>query len=112
MAETSDKQSKVVGEKSSYAIDASGQKGDVRFYLYTVNCCLLIVPPSSSIMLPSSWTAGCLSMQVIYVEDTFNSDEAEGVRLTDDLTVGKQIAGGTQVSVAEKVQFKPSGWTW
>lgn len=51
-------------------------------------------------------------MQVIYVEDTFNSDEAEGVRLTDDLTVGKQIAGGTQVSMAEKVQFKPSGWTW
>lgn len=35
MAETSDKQSKVVGEKSSYAIDASGQKGDVRFHLYT-----------------------------------------------------------------------------
>ena len=36
--------------------------------------------------------------QVIYVEDSFNSDEAEGVRLTEDLTVGKQIAGGTQVS--------------
>lgn len=37
-------------------------------------------------------------MQVIYVEDTFNSDEAEGVRLTEELTVGKQMAGGTQVS--------------
>ena len=37
-------------------------------------------------------------VQVIYVEDTFNSDEAEGVRLTEELTVGKQMAGGTQVS--------------
>ena len=39
-------------------------------------------------------------MQVIYVEDTFNSDEAEGVRLTEELTIGKQMAGGTQVSRA------------
>ena len=31
MAEANDKQSRVVGEKSTYAIDASGQKGDVRF---------------------------------------------------------------------------------
>ena len=30
MAEASDRQSRVVGEKSTYAIDASGQKGDVR----------------------------------------------------------------------------------
>ena len=37
-------------------------------------------------------------VQVIYVEDTFNSDEAEGVRLTEELTIGKQMAGGTQVS--------------
>ncbi len=37
-------------------------------------------------------------MQVIYVEDDFNSDEAEGVRLTEELTVGKQIAGGSQVT--------------
>ena len=36
-------------------------------------------------------------MQVIYVEDTFNSDEAEGVRLTEELMVGKQMAGGSQV---------------
>ena len=33
MAEVSDKQSRVVGEKSTYAIDASGQKGDVRVSL-------------------------------------------------------------------------------
>lgn len=36
-------------------------------------------------------------VQVIYVEDSFNSDEAEGIRLTDELIVGKQMAGGTQV---------------
>ena len=35
--------------------------------------------------------------QVIYVEDSFNADEAEGVRLTDELVVGKQMAGGSQV---------------
>jgi len=29
MAETSDKHKSVVGEKSTYAIDASGQKGEV-----------------------------------------------------------------------------------
>ncbi|CAL5228490.1 g11635 [Coccomyxa viridis] len=66
MGEVNDKHSGVVGEKSTYAIDASGQKGDV-----------------------------------IYVEDTFNSDEAEGVRLTEELTVGKQMAGGTQGAIYE-----------
>ncbi|CAK0786003.1 hypothetical protein CVIRNUC_009216 [Coccomyxa viridis] len=76
MAEASDRQSRVVGEKSTYAIDASGQKGDV-----------------------------------IYVEDTFNSDEAEGVRLTEELMVGKQMAGGSQGAIYElkKPDGKDSG---
>jgi hypothetical protein len=36
-------------------------------------------------------------MQIIYVNDDFNVEEAEGSHLTDDLVVGKQIAGGAQV---------------
>lgn len=36
-------------------------------------------------------------MKVIYVGDNLNMEEAEGARLTDDLIVGSQIAGGAQV---------------
>ena len=35
--------------------------------------------------------------QVIYVNETLNLEEAEGARLTEDLIVGKQLAGGAQV---------------
>jgi hypothetical protein len=36
-------------------------------------------------------------LQVIYVGDNLNMEEAEGARLTEDLIVGSQIAGGAQV---------------
>jgi hypothetical protein len=36
-------------------------------------------------------------VQVIFVEDELNVDSAEGARLTDDLVIGKQLAGGAQV---------------
>ncbi|CAL8466107.1 g5643 [Coccomyxa elongata] len=56
----------ILGEKGTYAIDASGQTGEV-----------------------------------IYVNDTLNLEEAEGARLTEDLIVGKQIAGGAQGAIYE-----------
>ncbi len=46
-------------------------------------------------------------MQVIYVNDTLNLEEAEGARLTEDLIVGKQIAGGAQV-----IHLYPHCYSW
>ncbi len=101
MAEVNDKHSGVVGEKSTYAIDASGQKGDVRLrHRQAMLFSLLRLYPSCGWRCQEPVRTQCMLsfVQVIYVEDTFNSDEAEGVRLTEELTVGKQMAGGTQVN--------------
>lgn len=46
-------------------------------------------------------------MQIIYVNDDFNVEEAEGSHLTDDLVVGKQIAGGAQVCGPWKTVYCP-----
>lgn len=43
------------------------------------------------------YMTNAIAWQVIYVNDTLNLEEAEGARLTEDLIVGKQIAGGAQV---------------
>ena len=57
--------------------------------------CLLM--PQGSFIVHTVLTLLRMVMQIIYVNDDFNVEEAEGSHLTDDLVVGKQIAGGAQV---------------
>lgn len=66
ISNSGDDAKEILGEKGTYAIDASGQTGEV-----------------------------------IYVGDNLNMEEAEGARLTDDLIVGSQIAGGAQGAIYE-----------
>jgi hypothetical protein len=37
--------------------------------------------------------------QIIYVNDGFDVEKAEGSHLTEDMVVGKMIAGGAQVPI-------------
>lgn len=39
--------------------------------------------------------------QVIYVKENLNLEQAEGARLTEDLVIGAQIAGGAQVLLSQ-----------